>query len=488
MFEAAELGRALEKDVYRKKALEMRGNLLRAQFAAREAKRPVLIIVSGVDGAGKGDVVNALSGWLDVRGLQVHALDKPSDEEADRPVHWRFWRLLPGRGECAVFFGSWYTDPIVRRAYGKLSRAELDREMERVCRLERMLAADGTIIIKLWFHLSRVAQKARFKKLEKSKLKRWKVSDRDRKHKKLYSTFIPICERALRRTDILEAPWHLVEATDERYRDIQAAEIVVAEIQRHLKAQPAAEPAAAAPAEMNSVLASVPADKVLSKKKYAERLAEAQARLSELSWRARQEGISTIAVFEGWDAAGKGGAIRRISQAIDARNRQVISIAAPTDEELAHHYLWRFWRHVPRAGKVTIYDRSWYGRVLVERVEGFAKPEEWERAYGEINEFEEQLVGHRTALVKFWLHVTPEEQLRRFKERERTPHKRHKLTAEDWRNREKTALYEAAINDMVARTSTEFAPWHLVPANDKYYARIFLLNILKQSLERMLPA
>ena len=163
---------------------------------------------------------------------------------------------------------------------------------------------------------------------------------------------------------------------------------------------------------------------------------------------------SSVVVFEGWDAAGKGGNIRRITAAIDPRTYRVISIAAPTDEEKAHHYLWRFWRHVPRAGYVTIYDRSWYGRVLVERVEGFARPDEWSRAYLEINDFEQQLVDHGIVLAKFWLHIDAKEQLRRFRERESVAWKQHKIAAEDWRNREKWDAYEEAVNDMVARTST----------------------------------
>ena len=193
-----------------------------------------------------------------------------------------------------------------------------------------------------------------------------------------------------------------------------------------------------------------------------------------------------ILALEGWDAAGKGGAIRRVTHALDARMYRVIPIAAPTDEERAHHYLWRFWRHLPRLGRITIYDRTWYGRVLVERAEGFASEAEWMRAYKEINEFEEQLTEHGIVLVKYWLHISADEQLERFKERETAPWKQYKITPEDYRNREKMNLYEQAASDMIARTSTEFSPWTLVEANDKRYARIKVLRTLCDRLDAAL--
>jgi polyphosphate kinase 2 (PPK2 family) len=213
-----------------------------------------------------------------------------------------------------------------------------------------------------------------------------------------------------------------------------------------------------------------------------------QGKLHRLTWAAHQKKRSSVFVFEGWDAAGKGGCIRRITQAMDARLYQVISTAAPTDEERAHHYLWRFWRHIPRAGLVTVYDRSWYGRVLVERVENFAKESEWKRAYLEINSFEEQLVNHGTIMLKFWIHISPEEQLRRFKEREVIAYKQHKITDEDWRNRDKWEAYTLAVNDMVARTSTTLAPWVLVSGEDKGFGRIEVLKTVCNRLEEALSS
>jgi polyphosphate kinase 2 (PPK2 family) len=222
----------------------------------------------------------------------------------------------------------------------------------------------------------------------------------------------------------------------------------------------------------------------LDRKKYKRLLAKYQGELNVLHRKAHDQKLSTVLVFEGWDAGGKGGAIRRLTAALDARNVQIIPIAAPTDEERAHHYLWRFWRHLSRAGRVTIFDRSWYGRVMVERVEGFATEKEWRRAYAEINAFERQLVESGIVLVKFWLHVTKEEQLRRFEERKNTPFKRWKITDEDWRNREKWDLYEIAVHDMIERTSKRVAPWIVVEGNDKPHARVKVLRSVCNKLRK----
>jgi polyphosphate kinase 2 (PPK2 family) len=235
-----------------------------------------------------------------------------------------------------------------------------------------------------------------------------------------------------------------------------------------------------------TVLNSLDMSLALTPKEYKKELAKQQGRLSHLARKAVHEGLSSIIVLEGWDAAGKGGLVRRLVPAMDARHYHIIPIAAPTDEEKAHHYLWRFWRHISRAGDVTIYDRSWYGRVLVERVEGLATPEKWMRAYSEINDFEAQLVEHGIVLTKFWIHITPDEQLRRFQSREDTPFKNYKLTEEDFRNRQKWPLYETAVDDMVERTSTEYAPWTLIEGNDKHFARIKALRVLCDRLEYVL--
>jgi len=479
MFEAFELRRKIDKDEYEAALPDIRSRLLAAQRALRKTRHAVIIIVSGVEGAGKSEVVNRLHEWLDARGMTTHAFWRDSDEQRERPRYWRFWRALPPRGTIGVMFGSWYTQPIIDRVFRKIRRADLDRELQRINFFERMLADDGAVVIKLWFHLPKNEQKKRKKKPVFGKFA------------KMYDRFAAVSERAIRMTDTAEAPWRIVEATDKRFRDLTAARIVL-EALEDLAVAPAASisPVVLAQADEESILPArgqtvldrVDLSKTVSERKYERDLEKLQAEVAKLAWKGWNAHRSTVVLFEGWDAAGKGGAIRRLIAQIDARLYRVISVAAPSDEERAQHYLWRFWRQLPRDGAVTIYDRSWYGRVLVERVEGFARTDEWSRAYREINDFEEQLVEHGIVLVKFWLHIDEGEQLRRFKERQEIAFKQHKITDEDWRNREKWEPYKLAVHDMVSRTSSAIAPWTVVPANDKHRARLQVLETVVKAL------
>ena len=362
-----------------------------------------------------------------------------------------------------------------------------------------MLTDDGAVILKFWMHLGQKAQQKRLRTLEKDPLTRWRVTKRQWQNWRMYDKFVSAGERVLQRTSTVGAPWAIVEGLDEAYRSLTVAKSIRDGIRSALAdgrglretPKPARQATAtkqrvrrAAAARPSTILNSLDMSQAVSKKAFTAELEKYQGRLNLLHRKAKDKGLSTILVFEGWDAAGKGGAIRRLTAALDARSYQVIPIAAPTDEERAHHYLWRFWRHLPRAGRVTIFDRSWYGRVLVERVEGFATEAEWRRAYSEINEFEDELVDHGVVLIKFWVHITQEEQLRRFKEREGAQYKKWKLTDEDWRNRQKWSDYESAVNEMVERTSTGVAPWTLVEGNDKYFARLKVLKTACRSIAR----
>jgi polyphosphate kinase 2 (PPK2 family) len=240
-----------------------------------------------------------------------------------------------------------------------------------------------------------------------------------------------------------------------------------------------------APGEL-SVLGALDQTKQLDDEEAKDQLASLQGRLHRLAQRIADERRSVVVVFEGADAAGKGGTIRRISAAMDARNYEVIPVAAPNEIERQYHYLWRFWKALPRLGRITIFDRSWYGRVLVEPAEGFCSEAEWQRAYEEINAFEEQLARAGTIVVKFWLAITEDEQLRRFREREQVSFKQFKIGPEDWRNREKWPLYEALVHRMVSQTSTDQAKWTLVEANDKKHARVKALRTLCERIEASL--
>jgi polyphosphate:AMP phosphotransferase len=347
-------------------------------------------------------------------------------------------------------------------------------------------------------HLSKNAQKKRLKFLEKDPLLHWRISKSDWENWRNYDAFIMAAERTMLKTSTGFAPWKVVEGYDERFRSIEVATILRDAIQHQLRErkllkamnieaavveEASAEEVAQPPV---TVLSCLDMKQGLAKAAYNAQLRTQQGRLNRLQERARERGVSTIVVLEGWDAAGKGGAIRRVTHAVDSRDYQVIQVAAPTDEERAHHYLWRFWRHLPRAGRITIYDRSWYGRVFVERIEGYATENEWQRAYTEINDFEEQLTEFGIAVVKFWVHITKDEQLERFKARERTPYKAWKLTDDDWRNRERWGDYELAVSDAVERTSTREAPWILVEGDDKRYARVKIVKTVCDRIEEVL--
>ena len=493
MFESAELGHRLSKAEYETIEPKLRTDLLDVQFDLFEHKDfAVVILINGIDGAGRGETVNLLNEWMDPRHIEVHAFDRPTGEEGERPPMWRFWRALPPKGKIGVLFGNWYVDPIGERAGGRLKKAPLDQRLSELNRFEAMLAAEGVLLVKFWFHLSRAGQKKRLKALESSPATRWRVQQADWDFYEQYDRYREVAEHVLRRTSTGVAPWVIVDGTDPQYRAVQVGRTLLERLQRRIeyvrkgfRPRQTAAPLVAAPDErnlLNSLVLSQPMDK----KAYDKALEKLQGRLALALRSDAFARRSLVLVFEGMDAAGKGGAIRRITEALDTRQYQVIPIAAPTDEEAAQPYLWRFWRRLPQRGKVAIFDRSWYGRVLVERVEGFCSEADWMRAYAEINDFEDQLVSAGAVVVKFWLSVSQDEQLARFKARESETFKRYKITPDDWRNREKWPLYEPAVCDMIDRTSTSNALWTLVEADNKYFARVKILRTLVDKLEAVL--
>lgn len=489
MFESAELGHKIKKTEYEKAVPALREALLNVQMELAQSKAfPVIILIGGLDGAGRGATVNLLNEWMDPRHIQTHGMGEPSDEELDRPMMWRFWRALPPKGKVGVFLGSWYTWAILNRVKGTSNVADLEQSLERAKRMEKMLVDEGALIIKFWLHLSKEKQEKRFKELEKNPLTRWRVTKRDWKHFEQYDKFREVHETVIRHTSTAEAPWLIVEGADTHYRNLTVGNIILKAVRERLDQTNMPPTRVLAPPLMPPIdnlhlLKTLDMTQAIEKTAFRDKLEKYQARLNELTRDPKFKYMSVIGVFEGNDAAGKGGSIRRITGALDARSYQVIPIAAPTEEERAQPYLWRFWRHLPRKGRVTIFDRSWYGRVLVERVEGFCAEADWMRAYSEINDFESQMVRHNLLVVKYWLAITNEEQLRRFQDREKTAFKQYKITDEDWRNREKWVQYEQAVCDMVDRTSTLLAPWTMVEANDKYFARIKVLKTLCERIE-----
>jgi AMP-polyphosphate phosphotransferase len=491
MFESAELGRKLSKETFEAEEPALREALLDIQTELREkAKFSVLVVIAGFDGAGKGDAANLLSAWMDPRHLATFALDDPTKEERDRPDLYRTWQLLPAKGKIATFVSSWYTKPLFARLYGELKNAELDRALGEIRSFETMLSNENVLLLKFWFHLSKKAQKKRFAELDASPRTRWRVTPGDWERHDMYARYRSIAERTLRQTSTGDAPWTIIEAADPEYRNLTFGKTILDAVRRRLDESEAhvdGSPAYARSSVYDKVklLGSLDLDRTIDKETYERGLDEAQGKLNML-FRSSLKRRSVIAVFEGADAAGKGGAIRRVTQAIDARKYTVVPIAAPSADEKAHPYLWRFWKQLPRRGEMTIFDRSWYGRVLVERIEGFCSTRDWMRAYQEINDFEEQLTEHGAIVIKFWLQISEDEQLRRFEERKNTTFKRYKIGPEDWRNREKWSAYQTAVEDMIERTSTEYAPWTLVESNDKRHARLKILTTIVERINHSL--
>jgi polyphosphate kinase 2 (PPK2 family) len=508
MLEQVDLSKQIEKNEYKAIVSELELRLGALQREARELKIPVILLFEGWDAAGKGTLINKLLLTCDPRGFVVHSIFAPNEEEHLRPFLWRFWTKTPANGRIAVFSHSWYRRVLQDRVEQQIKQREWQRAYEEISAFERQLADDSTVIVKFFLHISQKEQKKRFKKLEQSKVTAWKVTKEDWKQHKQYDAYLEAIEEMLAQTDTDFAPWTIIESHDRRFAAIKMFTTVIERLEqkveavKHLKEQveqrhakqkkkSAKKPDTAikSPSALNlssSVLDKVDLSCALTKEEYKAELKGYQQRIFEIEHEIYMKRIPVLILYQGWDAAGKGGNIRRLTQAMDPRGYEVIPIAAPNDIEKAHHYLWRFWQEFPKAGHIAIFDRSWYGRVLVERVEGFCSEQEWRRAYREINEMEEHMVNFGAVLVKFWLHIDQEEQLRRFEARQQTPHKQWKITDEDWRNREKWDSYKEAVDEMLFRTSTMYAPWTIIEANSKYYARIKALKTVITAVEEKL--
>ncbi len=494
LFAAAELGHELSKRDWEEAQPELRVDLVNAQYDLRSAPFEVLVLVEGDHRIGCQRLVHDMFEWMDGRYLRAAAFDVGGARASGRPPFARYWDAMPGRGITGLFLDGWTSEAIAERMLGALDAAAFERRIGAIQRFERLLVEDGTLLLKFWLHLPAAAREKELARAAKYREQMTWLTAGDWELAKQVDAALPIAEHAIEHTG-RAAPWHVVESTDTSYRNRTVAESLRSALRARLAlpataAEPATSDAAAViavpDASRRSVLDSVDGSQALEKKDYQQKLARWQGELGRLSLEARTRQVPTLLVFEGWDAAGKGGVIRRVTSALNVRHYVVHAIAAPTPEERNHHYLWRFWRRIPEAGCIGIFDRSWYGRVLVERVEGFASPAEWSRAYTEIRDFEEQLTDAGCLVLKFWLHIDPEEQLARFQAREQTAYKKHKITDEDYRNRQQWGAYTAAVDDMVARTSTDAAPWHLIAANQKRFARVEVLKTLCKALKRRL--
>lgn len=470
----------------------LRNDLIEAQLDLLEAADfPVILLLSGMDFPGRSAVAKRLISWMDPRHIRFYAQFRNQEAEISHPRMWRFWRDLPPKGTIGMFLNSWYEDPVSNFLAGTLKNSQYKAQLQQILRFERMLSDEGALLLKFFFHTPKGNTKRNLKDVVRKKNTAWKLSEQDiRIAKHLLKEFdqgLDVVEDVVKQTSTAHAPWIPIPCIDANYRDITVSQKIIDAIRGRLSVKNPVTASTKAEALVDEpgrdAVATLDYDQKLEGAEYKKRLKKLQRRIGRATLSKKFEKRGFVVVFEGNDAAGKGGSIRRFTEALDPRLMRLVPVAAPTDEERAQPYLWRFWRHIPERGRIVIFDRSWYGRVLVERVEGLCPEADWQRAYREIREFEEELAEHRLIVVKIWLAIDRDEQLRRFKSREETPYKRYKITEEDWRNREKWDDYALAVRDMINRTSTERAPWTPVAANDKRHARVAVLQTIMERLE-----
>jgi len=496
MLSRIDLSKKISKKEYKTRFSQLQIKIGKIQREAKTLGVPVVIVFEGWDAAGKGTLINNLILPLDPRGFNVHPISKPNEEESMRPFLWRFWTKTPENGRIAIFDRSWYGKVLVEFIDDKSDSLELERCYQDIRSFERQLSDGGNVMIKFFLHITKKEQKRRFKKLRSNPALSWKVTKEDKKHHKQYDKYLILTERMIEETDTDYAPWTVIESHDRRFAVIKMFETVIHFLEEKINAvkskksgtqDSTTKEAVTSSLEDSSLNCSI-LDKIdlniyIEKEKYKKSLKKYQKKIRDLEHQIYIHRIPVIITYEGSDAAGKGGNIRRLTQNMDPRGYEVIPIAAPIPYEKRHHYLWRFWNHLPKAGHITIFDRTWYGRVLVERIEGFCTRIEWKRAYREINEMEKHLTEFGTIVIKFWLQIDKDEQLRRFKEREKIEYKNWKITEEDWRNREKWDEYREAVDEMLLRTGTTNAPWTIIESNSKYYARIKVLKTVCERIE-----
>jgi len=494
MLEKVDLNQKITKAEYRPIITELEYKLGELQRGARKQELPVIILFEGWDAAGKGTLINRLSLALDPRGFNVYSINPPNEEERLRPYLWRFWTQIPGKGRMAVFDRSWYGRVLEDRVEKKVKKSVWQVAFSEFKAFEEQLINDDYLILKFFLHISLKEQNKRFKKLLGNPATEWRVTEDGLQQHKQYEKYAIAYEDMLAKSDSPTTPWTIVEAHDRRFANIKVFKTITDRIEQKLeelnqtkeKKKTKKKPPVKLDKLSYSLLDRVDTSMSLTREEYEKTLKDSQRRMRNLEHEIYTRRIPVIIIYEGWDASGKGGNIKRLVQRMDPRGYEVVPIMAPNEVEKQQHYLWRFWKKIPKAGHIVIFDRSWYGRVLVERIEGFCTEEEWKRAYKEINETEEHLTNFGTVLIKFWLHVDSEEQLKRFQSRKTAPYKQWKINDEDWRNREKWEQYKSAVDDMLFRTSTSYAPWTIVEANSKLFARIKTMKTVIEALENRL--
>lgn len=517
MLESVDLEKRLKRDEYEALKEELVTKLVNLQQRCIREKLPVVICVDGWSAAGKGTGISKLVKDLDPRHFRVHAMDAPTPTEQRYHFMARYWSRIGQYGTFTIFDKSWYSEAfrnmLVRRSHthkdisvSRLvardrtdfavndSEASYAQFIESADMMERQLIDDGYVIIKCFFHVSKEMQRVRLSRLIAKSSTRWRITESDLSQNEHYDEYYKVLDHFLEQTDRKKSRWHVIPADSRKVRRIAFLQAIVEDLEKafekRAKRKDLPEDAPIPKSRHKLVrmpkVESIRHDLVLDEETYKKELRREQEKLHRLQSELYLKGIPMMIAFEGWDAAGKGGAIKRVAAALDARSYRVVPSASPTPVEKEHPFLWRYWVNLPKSGHIHIFDRSWYGRVMVERVEGFCTSGDWHRAFEEINDFEWELHRCGTLICKFWINVSQDEQLARFMARKNDPNKAWKLTDEDWRNREKYPQYCQAINDMLKMTSTDFAPWTLVESDDKKYARIKVIKTVNETIEKRL--
>lgn len=478
-----------EKAVLDARLDKARAGLYELQLKIKEAKLPVLVLLEGWSAAGKGSVIGRLIKNIDPRFFRVAAMARPTEEDLRRPFLYRFMKDIPGAGSFAFYDGGWIEQTTTEFLRGQLYEQDYAARLESIQRFERQLTDNGYLVMKFFLHIDREEQERRLDTLRADKDTAWRATDFDLWQNTHYKKCRKVFDHALAMTNTPAAPWYILDASDPKWTELQALETLVQGIHVALQNQAKSVPLLpnTFPLVTMPLLSQVTLEgKTLEEEDYRRQLKALQKQLGELHNRLYRRRVPVVIAYEGWDAAGKGGNIKRLTEALDPRGYEVHPIASPEPYAKARHYLWRFWTRLPKDGHIAIFDRTWYGRVMVERLEGFCSENDWQRAYNEINEFERELTDWGAVVIKFWVQIDKQTQLLRFNERQNDPAKQWKITEEDWRNREKWDVYETAVNEMLQKTSTANAPWHILESVDKKYARIKALQITADTLEKAL--
>ncbi len=476
-----------QKEDVKQKTKAMQKELYKLQQPLKDAGIPVMVVVEGFAASGKGEIIGEIISELDPRGYKVHVKPGIKAEDKRYPFMKASWERLPKKGDMAIFNHSWYYKAFIN-CEGKNVKKSI---INRINNFERMLKDDGYLIIKIFLDIDKKEQKVRIEKLLQNESTAWRVSESDISFGQNFDTKSEIINRLMVKTSAQNIEWYKVDASESFSANYNVLKIITDKIKTAIKEN---EKSKVSKTQIEKEFDTIPMKKLgeidpdikISDEDYKRELKEQKVELKRLHGLLYKKQIPVILAFEGWDAAGKGGAIRRLSWALDPRGFEVIPIAAPTSEEINRHYLWRFYNHIPKDGHIAIFDRTWYGRVMVERIEGFTPEKRWKKAYDEINEFEASLTKWGAVVIKFFIHIDKDEQLKRFKDRQENPEKQYKITDEDWRNREKWDAYEGAIDEMIEKTSTKYAPWVIVEGNDKKYARIKILKTVREALEELI--